>query len=295
MKCINCKSEIPKDAICCKVCGTIYDNNRKIKTLSVWLVFCMLIFMTCACTVFCLIYAQGPFSDEIILDKQETITEKNDVPINVNTENVTELEESASNMDIYVETELLEPQTKLPEVEMDEFVRVQDYIPSLFVDLKYATTDNFTGKIIYDFTDAYLRYGTVKKLMCVQELLEDSGYSLKIWDAYRPVSAQFVLWDTCPDSAYVANPNKGYSSHSKGNTVDVTIVEADGTEVEMPTGFDDFSKLADRDYSDCTQESRINATFLQDLMIANGFEGYSEEWWHYTDVESYEVEKEFSP
>lgn len=68
---------------------------------------------------------------------------------------------------------------------------VRDYIPSVYVDLKYASKDNFTGTAIYDFTDAYLRYGTVKKLAEVQQELLEQGYSLKIWDAYRLVSAQF--------------------------------------------------------------------------------------------------------
>ena len=67
------------------------------------------------------------------------------------------------------------------------------------------------------------------------------GYGLLIWDAYRPVSAQFRLWEICPDSTYVANPNTGYSSHSRGNTVDVSLVTASGGSVEMPSGFDDFT------------------------------------------------------
>lgn len=78
-------------------------------------------------------------------------------------------------------------------------VRILDYIPTVYIELKYATTDNFTGKIIYDFTDASLRYGTIKKLKAVQEELPEKGYSLKIWDAYRPVNAQFALWDVCPN------------------------------------------------------------------------------------------------
>ena len=116
-----------------------------------------------------------------------------------------------------------------PEEPADEtLVTVTDYIPGIFVELKYATEDNFTGQVIYGFTDARLRYGTVKKLARVQAALLEQGYSLKIWDACRPVSAQFALWEVCPDPVYVANPNKGYSSHSRGNTVDVTLVLSDG-------------------------------------------------------------------
>lgn len=177
----------------------------------------------------------------------------------------------------------------LPEPADDEMVRVTDYIDGIFVELKYATQDNFTGQVIYDFTDARLRYGTVKKLAAVQDELEEQGLSLKIWDAFRPVSAQFKLWEVCPNSAYVANPNTGYSSHSTGNTVDITLVASDGEAVEMPTGFDDFTAAADRDYSDVNQTAAENALLLQSAMEAQGFVGYFSEWWHFSDCVGYPV------
>lgn len=174
-----------------------------------------------------------------------------------------------------------------------ELVRVSDYIPNIGVELKYATEDNFTGTVIYDFTDAYLRYGTVEKLAAVQNDLEGMGLGLKIWDALRPVSAQFRLWEVCPNSAYVANPNTGYSSHSRGNTVDITLVALDGSEVPMPTGFDDFSALADRDYSDCGEQAAANARLLEETMAAHGFDPYWTEWWHFSDAVSYGVAEGF--
>lgn len=177
----------------------------------------------------------------------------------------------------------------------DTFVRISDYIPDIVIDLKYATADNFTGVVIYDFSDAYLRYGTVKKLAEVQDELRDLGIRLKVWDAFRPVSAQFRLWDAYPDSTYVANPNTGYSSHSRGNTVDITLVYSNGTEMQMPTGFDDFSPMADRDYSDCDEVLVNNARLLENLMSEHGFKPYSEEWWHFSDNTSYAVEDTFEP
>lgn len=177
----------------------------------------------------------------------------------------------------------------------EEFARVQDYIPNIIVELKYAGEDNFTGNVIYDFTDAYLRYGTIEKLKNVQEEVMQYGYFLKIWDAFRPVSAQFKLWEICPIPKYVANPYGGYSSHSKGNTVDITLVNRDGTEIELPTGFDDFSDRADRDYSDCTAEAAGNARYLEEAMQRNGFVPYSGEWWHFEDEDGYPVEEVFAP
>lgn len=174
-------------------------------------------------------------------------------------------------------------------------VNLKEYIPNASVQLRYATGDNFTGKIIYDFNEAYLRYGTVKKLAAVQEELETMGLGLKVWDAFRPVSAQYVLWETCPNPVYVANPNTGFSSHSRGNTLDITLVNAKGDELIMPTVFDDFSSLADRNYSDCPPEAAENALLLQNVMEKHGFSGYFGEWWHFSDSQSYEVERVFDP
>ncbi len=181
----------------------------------------------------------------------------------------------------------------LPIPDKSSLVRVRDYIPDILVDLKYSTEDNFTGQKIYGFTEAYLRYGTIEKLRQAQDILKAQGMTLKIWDAYRPVSAQFCLWEVCPNSTYVANPNKGYSSHSRGNTVDVTLVAVDGGEPEMPTGFDDFSSRADRDYSDCSAAAAGNATLLENTMEQCGFKPYSGEWWHFSDVDPYPVEEDF--
>lgn len=78
-----------------------------------------------------------------------------------------------------------------------DLVRVLDYIPDVVLDIRYATDNNFTGQVIYDFSDAWLRYGTVKKLMQVHNALKAQGLCLKIWDAFRPTTAQFRFWSVC--------------------------------------------------------------------------------------------------
>lgn len=186
-------------------------------------------------------------------------------------------------------------QTAVPEPDDTAFVRVADYIPDVIVDLKYATDKNFTGQTIYTFQDACLRYGTVKKLSAAADELRGQGYRLLIWDAFRPTSAQWKLWDVRPNAAYVSDPNKGYSSHSRGNTVDVTLAQSDGSPVEMPTDFDDFTAHADRDYSDVAQTPAQNATLLEKVMKENGFKPYSAEWWHFSDETAYPVEESFVP
>ena len=170
-----------------------------------------------------------------------------------------------------------------------DFVRIIDYIPDIVIDLKYATADNFTGTVIYDFNDAYLRYGTVKKLAVAQEKLKSMGYCIKIWDAYRPFSAQEKLWQVCPNPRYVADPANGMKAHNLGGTIDMTIVTLDGGEVEMPTGFDDFSLKADRDYSDVSETAAANAMMLEQVMTECGFKGYQGEWWDYSDTTQYEA------
>lgn len=176
------------------------------------------------------------------------------------------------------------------EPEDDEYVLVNKYIPDIYVELMYATDNNFTGVRIYDFTDAYLRYGTVKKLANVQKELKEQGYSLKIWDAYRPFEAQQKLWEVYPDPNYVANPANGMKKHNLGGTVDITMVAADGSVISMLTEFDDFSLKADRDYSDIEDEEAVkNVMILQNAMENNGFTGYQGEWWDYSDTVEYEA------
>ena len=176
------------------------------------------------------------------------------------------------------------------EPEDDEYVLVKKYMPDIYVELMYATENNFTGVRIYDFTDAYLRYGTVKKLANVQKELKEQGYRLKIWDAYRPFEAQQKLWEVYPDPNYVANPANGMKKHNLGGTVDITMVAADGTVISMPTEFDDFSLKADRDYSDIEDEEAVkNVMILQNAMENNGFTGYQGEWWDYSDTVEYEA------
>lgn len=188
------------------------------------------------------------------------------------------------------------PQTISPEQADDVLVRVVDYIPLIQQELAYATEDNFTGQPIYGFTDAYLRYGTVKKLSKACDELAEQGIGLKIWDGFRPLSAQEKLWEICPDTTYVSHPVTGSRSHCRGSAVDVTLIDLE-TEMElpMPTGFDDFTALADRDYSDCDPEAAHNALLLEEVMEKYGFKSYDAEWWHYSDTEDYPVEENFDP
>lgn len=189
-----------------------------------------------------------------------------------------------------------EPLPILPEPEDTDFVRVIDYIPTARVELPYATVNNFTGVRIYDFTDAYLRYGTVKKLIEVSQDLEQHGIGLIIWDGFRPVAAQAKLWEYCPDPSFVSHPVTGRRTHCRGNTVDLSLYDLEtGAELPVPTGFDHFTAYADRDYTDCSREAAANAQLLEQTMEKYGFAPYFAEWWHFEDTEDYPVDESFNP
>lgn len=213
---------------------------------------------------------------------------------NVTTDDVSEKEmaniQETAAQEVTAQEIITQEITTEKEPEDDEYVLVNKYIPDIYVELMYATDNNFTGVRIYGFTDAYLRYGTVKKLANVQKELKEQGYSLKIWDAYRPFEAQQKLWEVYPDPNYVANPANGMKKHNLGGTVDITMVAADGSVISMPTEFDDFSLKADRNYSDIDNEEAVNnVMILQNTMENNGFTGYQGEWWDYSDTVEYEA------
>ena len=192
--------------------------------------------------------------------------------------------------------DLTEQYSVFSEPEDEDFVRIIDYIPTARVELAYATVNNFTGYRIYDFTDAYLRYGTVKKLMKVSEELAGQGIGLIIWDGFRPAAAQAKLWEICPDPTFVSHPVTGRRTHCRGNTVDISLYDLKtGEELPVPTGYDNFTAYADRDYSDCSQAVAANAELLEQTMEKNGFTSYFAEWWHFSDTQDYPIDEYFDP
>lgn len=172
-----------------------------------------------------------------------------------------------------------------------DMVELRDVIPGIHIDLAYATENNVYQKPMYDSDQALLRRGTAEKLKKAQQLLQAQGYVLKVWDAYRPPQAQYKLWEVMPDRRYVINPNQGFSNHSRGAAVDVTLVDQTGQELAMPTDFDNFTARADRDYSDISQLQADNARLLEKAMVDSGFNSIFFEWWHFNDSElgQYEV------
>lgn len=113
-------------------------------------------------------------------------------------------------------------------------INVKELAPNIRVEMRYATSDNFTKSVLYDAAVCLLNEPAARRLARVQARLEKEGLGLKVWDCYRPLDVQQKLWDIVPDDRYVANPKTG-SRHNRGASVDLTLVDKNGNELEMPT------------------------------------------------------------
>jgi len=166
---------------------------------------------------------------------------------------------------------------------LSNLVNIKTLSDEFEIDMKYASKDNFTGKQIYSLPLCILQIGTATKLIAVNSELMQKGFRIKIWDAYRPWSAQKLMWAIMPVDDFVADPNKGGSIHNCGFAVDVTLVDLQGRELEMPTKFDDFSEKASRISITMTEAAAKNLSLLTNAMVKHGFEIINSEWWHYYD------------
>lgn len=161
-------------------------------------------------------------------------------------------------------------------------VPLKKFVTPLISHWKYATTDNFTHRILYVNPVAYVRLPAAIALQKVQEELALKGLGLKFFDAYRPYAVTKKMWKVVPDERYAANPAKG-SGHNRGAAVDVTLVKlSTGEELLMPTGFDNFSEKAHHNYMNLNKEIIENRKLLRNVMEKHGFLALTTEWWHYS-------------
>ncbi len=163
-------------------------------------------------------------------------------------------------------------------------------IPGIVLDIRYATTNNFTGQKLYPVARCCLRREAAENLKDVQQELRGMGLGLKVFDGYRPLSVQKKMWAIYPNPGYVADPAKG-SRHNRGGAVDLTLVRLDGTELPMPTPFDDFTEKAHRNYLDLPADVIKNRDLLEQVMQKHHFRGLSTEWWHFdlNHAKQYEI------
>ena len=182
------------------------------------------------------------------------------------------------------------------------FVLLADFVPNIIQEIRYYSTYNFIGERIdgYEEPCALLTLEAARALKSVSSELFVQGYRLKVFDAYRPACAvrHFVLWGIedldlrmkpffYPDLEKQELFEKGYiakeSSHSRGSTVDVTLLDmATGKELDMGSPFDFFGEVSHPDYHGITEEQYANRMILQRVMMRSGFEPIDCEWWHFT-------------
>ncbi len=161
-----------------------------------------------------------------------------------------------------------------------DLVELNRVIPDIILDIRYATTDNFVGEVLYPSARCFLAKEPAKALKKVQADLKQQGYCLKVFDGYRPLSVQKRMWEILPDDRYVADPATG-SNHNRAYSVDVALLDLDGKDVIMPSEFDDFSERAHMDFMDCPPEAIRHRQILKETMERHGFTGIDSEWWHF--------------
>lgn len=161
-------------------------------------------------------------------------------------------------------------------------VDVASRIPGAVLDLRYATADNFTGKVLYPSARCLLRREVADRLARAASRLEKQGYRLRIYDCYRPLSVQRAMWEASPRPGFVGDPGRGGSLHNRGAAVDVGLSDLEGAELEMPTPFDAFGPKAHVDAKDgIPPRARLRRDRLRAAMEAEGFIVNPREWWHY--------------
>ncbi len=159
--------------------------------------------------------------------------------------------------------------------------------PDIKRDIRYATPDNFAHVAVYPSPRCLLRADVAGRLARVQAALAKEGLGLKVFDCYRPFSIQKRFFALVPNEDWVARPVEkdgkpvSGSKHNRGAAVDLTLVDASGNELPMPSGFDDFTEKARRDYTGGDAAARANAKRLEAAMAREGFEPLPSEWWHF--------------
>jgi len=148
------------------------------------------------------------------------------------------------------------------------------------IDLIYAGVDNLAGKQIYQDPRCLLHRDAEACLRKASRLARQAGLMLRIFDAYRPPYAQYLLWEALPNPEYVRDPGLG-SHHSRGVAVDLTLVDAAGKALDMGTGFDDMREHSHQFFADLPADVQRNRLLLLGIMLGAGFTYIDSEWWHY--------------
>ncbi len=158
-------------------------------------------------------------------------------------------------------------------------VEINNLTHNIICDLRYAKENNFTQKVIYKKEICLIHKDALVLLERAIELALRQNLRLKIFDAFRPKAAQEKLWQLCPNDKYVMPPSKG-SVHTRGIAVDLTLVDANGNDLDMGSSFDDFTEKSHHGYNH-PPLINMNRYLLLGIMTTAGFDFFYNEWWHY--------------
>ncbi|MEE9430412.1 MAG: M15 family metallopeptidase [Melioribacteraceae bacterium] len=152
---------------------------------------------------------------------------------------------------------------------------------TIVTDVRYATTNNFMGKVLYTSDKVMIRKIVADSLANANNYFKKNfNLRIKIFDGYRPLSVQKLMWEVMPDDRYVANPVKG-SRHNRGAAIDITLVDSLGNQLEMGTEYDNFTKKAHPNYKFLPKKVRANRKLLSNVIKKFGFHPITSEWWHF--------------
>jgi D-alanyl-D-alanine dipeptidase len=154
--------------------------------------------------------------------------------------------------------------------------------PSIVLDIRYAGSNNLLGVPVYPVARCFLQKTAAERLHRVEIALQKRKLGLKVFDGYRPLSVQKKFWSLLPDPRYFADPAVG-SNHNRGSSVDLTLIDERGHELLMPSGFDEMTERAHRDYRNGPEEALQNRETLIQAMMKEGFLPCPTEWWHFDD------------
>lgn len=175
-----------------------------------------------------------------------------------------------------------------------DLVELTKIDPSLKLDVRYASSNNFAGKPVYSEARAFLQRPAAEALKKVNNELRQLGYGLVIFDGYRPWSVTKIFWDITPKEKrhFVANPKDGFR-HNRGCAIDLSLYDlATGQIIQMTGEYDEMTERSYPNYTGGTDEQRKMRDLLRSKMEANGFTVYEYEWWHfdYKDWKSYRIQ-----
>lgn len=166
--------------------------------------------------------------------------------------------------------------------DQQELVDLEELSDDFLYEIRYATSNNFIGEVLYDCPKCLLRPEVAEALLAANEYFQEKGYRIRIYDCYRPLDVQKKMWKKMPRAGYVGNPYGNGSIHNRGAAVDMTLETLEGCHVEMGSEYDHFGKAAHIDNYDFPKEILDNRKLFFEGMRKFGFSPIRTEWWHFS-------------